>query len=346
MAKILSLSDPHYHNYKPHSTLVDGVNSRLIDVDAAMESAMELGRENGVDLFTVSGDVFHERGRIRPSVFNRAYSRFRKMAEIAPVVLDIGNHDMEDFKLGASSIDTFESIGGVYVLGGTEGYSRIEIRGLKILGIQYFHKTEEFKEVYEKALSEFLDSDIILMHQGVDDFNHDIGMPDTKLTAEYLSSLTGAWIFCGHYHTPESKGKVVNVGAPLQHTFGDEGKDRGCWITDTDECLTTFHCIESPRFVTVNKKADIVKKGVGSNGSFVRVIAKTPRTAKTLEKACFDAGAKTVTVMVDKNYTTAHEKTVAISKSPTKMIGDFCDINGRFTPHKVEILKLYEKVCA
>jgi DNA repair exonuclease SbcCD nuclease subunit len=335
------VSDPHYHNYKPHSTLVNGVNSRLLDVDNAMAAAAKLGDEKKCDIAVVTGDIFHERGRIRPSVFNRAYNRIGKMRSEYPVVLGIGNHDMEDFKLGASSIDTFESLGSVYVMGGSEGYSTLNLRGIKILGIQYFHKTEDFKETYEKALKQFPDVDILMIHQGIDDFGHK-GMPKTKITAKYLQSKTDAWIVCGHYHSPNTSGKVVNVGAPLQHTFGDEGIDRGCWIIDTDEDKATFYKLDvTPKFKTVRNKAEA--KDVDC--CFVRVVAKTPRTAKTLEKAAKAAGARTVAVQIDKDYKPAHSKTVAISSRPQNMIADFCKLEPKFAPHETQIINMYEKVC-
>lgn len=343
MAKIGAISDLHYHNYKSHSVLENGINSRCKHVDMAVEAAMRLCKDMEVDLFTCTGDVFHERGRIRPSVFNMAFNRFKQMAQVAPIAIDIGNHDMEDFRLGASSVDTFESIDRCYVFGGSDGYSRLDVRGIGIIGIQYFHKTDDFKRVFEEAIGKWGNPDIVMIHQGIDDFDHH-GIPETKITCEYLRSVTSSWVLSGHYHSPQSDGKIINVGAPLQHSFGDEGIERGCWVIDTDADKATFHPLDvTPKFVTVQSKTDISN---GVDGSFVRVVAKTPRTAKTLEKAAQAAGALSVATYVDKEYTTAHQQTVAISTNPKKMVSDFCDLVPKFKPKKDDIVSMWERVCA
>jgi len=345
--KILAISDPHYHGYKQNATMVDGVNSRLLDVDKAMTEAQELGKKLKVDAFAITGDVFHERGRIRPSVFNIAYRRLTRMAEVAPIIMSIGNHDMEAFNLCASSIDTFESINGCFVTGGSSGYSHIRLRDTKILGVQYFHKVDDFKNALEAGIESCKvtlgsSPDVILIHQGIDDFDK-TGVITTDLTTKYLTSVTDAIVLCGHYHSPGQKDKVVTVGAPLQHNFGDEGDDRGCWLIDTEAQTAEFHkLVSAPKFVTVRSKAD-VKKGV--SGSFVRVISNSPRTADTLEKAAQACGALCVSTIVDKEYTTAHEKTVAISSSPKKMMSDYIKLMPKYNPYESQIVEMWEKVC-
>ena len=42
------LSDPHFHNYKQHSSLIGGVNSRLLDISKAVEEAFHKAADLGV----------------------------------------------------------------------------------------------------------------------------------------------------------------------------------------------------------------------------------------------------------------------------------------------------------
>jgi len=268
------------------------------------------------------------------------HHRLTEMSKVCPVILSIGNHDMEDSTLGASSIDTFDAIPGVYVMGGTAGYSMLEIRDMRILGVQYFHKTEDFKRAFEAGLAEYPNPDVVMMHQGIDDFNG-TGMPDTKLTCEYIKSKTDAWVLCGHYHFPNRNGKIINVGAPLQHTFGDEGSERGCWTIDTDGGAKFYPLNVTPKFKTIRDKGDI--KDVA--GCFVRIIAKTLRSANALQKAAEDAGALFSKAVIDKEYTTAHAATVKATSDPKMMIGDFCKLVPRLEPHTDKIVAMWERVC-
>jgi hypothetical protein len=54
--KIGVMSDPHFHAYKNHSTIIDGINSRLLDVENAWKQAVnELPRSKlrGINLFVL-----------------------------------------------------------------------------------------------------------------------------------------------------------------------------------------------------------------------------------------------------------------------------------------------------
>ena len=342
---LLHISDPHFHAHKSHATIVNGSNSRLQDIKKAVYEAAKIGKSRGVEIMVISGDIFHVRGSLKTSVFNETFALFKSLArEGWNFVMIPGNHDMEDYKGGHTGIDMFETINGCYVMQG-RGFARLSLRGWDFLGIPYIHKVDEFKETFKEAHAANHDIDentVILIHQYVDEYL-DPSIPKFGLTKKWLEANTPGKVFSGHYHNPCEMGRVVNVGAPIQHNFKDEGTKRGCWINDGND--VEFIPIDvTPKFVTIESKRDLKSKGV--DGNFVRVKVKTLATAKKLRDEALDGGALDVSIQVEKKFVTAHEKTVAINADPRKMIKDYMDMfPEKFGGKENKTLEMYEKIC-
>lgn len=344
---ILVISDVQFHNFKQHSTTVGGVNSRLLQQIGAWEDAIEIGLGAGCKMLVIPGDVFEIRGQIKPSVFNRVTQLiFEALHKGLDVVSIPGNHDMEHFEAGESAIDTWDLL---YVerFGGTPQRDSAVVReprvivmgGYRIAGIPYIHNVEKFKEVFKEIGGQ--EPEITLIHQGVDDFDN-TGTLTTGLTAKWLEDHCPGRIICGHYHFPMNKGRVLNPGALVQHRFSDEGSARGCWVVYDSLDEPEFHRIKSPEFVTWRDHGATHLPKAENN--FVRVITKSVREGEKIRKTAMDAGALSVIVQVEKEFKTAHEKTVAMGK-PREMLGEYLDLEAKFNPHKAAILGLFDKVC-
>ena len=339
--KILLLGDPQFHNYKAHSTLIEGVNSRLLNIEQAWQDAIEQGVKSGCDLALVCGDIFEVRGSIRPSVYNRVFGLMQYMASQMRVVMIAGNHDMEHYRGGDTAIDAFGAIHGITVLKPPYGH---EFRGgTRIFGIPYVHRIDEFKAIYEKLCSDER-PDIIMIHQGIDDFDLTGHIPETGVTVEYLNEHKpeDAWVFSGHYHTHKVDGRIVMVGAPVQHMFSDEGQLRGYMIFDPEADRVRFHELSAPEFVTITSK----KQLPAAKGNFVRIQAKRLADANRLAAGAKDAGALSVVARVEKTFATAHEKTIKVSSNVRKMLTDYIEIMGdRYDGRGPAILKKFEEIC-
>jgi len=343
---VLVVSDIQFHTYKAHSKLIDGVNSRLLDQINAWRQAVAVGLQEGCRLFLIPGDVFEVRGNIKPSVFNRVTALLMEtMAQGFDVGIIAGNHDMEHFEAGESAIDSWS-----YLRTGSGAdfkectvFKRPglhELGGYKVLGIPYIHDTDTFRETF-KRLSELTLPEITMIHQGVDNFNSDGAYPVTGLTAEWLEAHNPGIILCGHYHRPglSQGGRVVNVGALVQHRFSDEGSDRGCWIVSEES--KRFVKIESPLFVTVNSRTHI---GPDCRGAFVRIRATSSKEAETLRKQAEEEGALSVVVEIEKEFKTAHDKTISMT-SPRKMLAEYLEMIEKYKDRKTKIIDLFDRVC-
>jgi len=341
MGKVLVVSDPHFHNHKVHSFNKEGVNSRLYFIEQAWDNAVEVGKLKGCSLMLVAGDIFHIRGFIKPSVFNRVVNLIARTAEIFPVIIIPGNHDQESYQVGESAIDSLSYVKDVYVI---KKPSALTVRGIRILGIPYIHEIEDFKLTFLSLKTEFSESessDIFLIHQGIDDFCFG-RYPETGLTSEALRSVFSGFIVAGHYHTPgkDESGRIIQSGSLVQDNFGDSGA-RGCWILDTKKQTSQFIEIESPRFLTIT---DGKAKSVSEvKDNYVRIIHKSPSTAKKIRDKCIKEGALSVVVQIEREFESFHEKTVEIS-GPRQMLESYIDIMPEYTENKEHLLSLYDRI--
>lgn len=86
-----------------------GLSSRVVDFLRRMDEMVEYARAHEVDLIIFAGDAFKTR---QPNpTFQREFAwRVRDLAELAPVVLLVGNHDLPPTALKASSIEIYDTL--------------------------------------------------------------------------------------------------------------------------------------------------------------------------------------------------------------------------------------------
>jgi len=344
--KILTISDPHFHPFQQFSEVVSGTSSRLLDVKKVFDAAVDLGVKEGCELMLIPGDIFHVRGAIRPSTINVVLDCFERAQENFPVVVIPGNHDMEDKGGRATAIDFLRTLNNVYVMGSS---SRIAIRGVSICGIPYQPSLSDFEEVV-LGMEEYLHNcNIVMIHQGVDDLA-DKGVPETGLTVKKLQEYFGkkATIIAGHYHRPVSKKNVYQIGAPLQHNFGDEGQKRGAWIFELDSennfKLAEFFPINiTPRFETVGADYESV---LASNpkkfdGAFLRVKAASSDEGK---KAVELIKPKASSIVIEREYSSVHGVVMKVG-SVQSMVKKYFEFISLPEDKAKNALNLYEEIC-
>jgi len=339
--KLLLSSDWHFHNYKSHSSLIGGVNSRLLDARMCWDQSLDIAEKEDCKGILIAGDVSHVRGNIRPSVYNMISGRFYEAVyRMFDILAIAGNHDFENFHYGETSINSLS-----YINTGIHGvtvvtYPKIEdFLGYKVGCIPYIHDTKAFFDCYDKMIT--LKPDIMLIHQGVDDFAS-ADIPRTQITVDRLSCGFDGWVFAGHYHHPGMAGgtKIVNIGAPYMQGFGDT-EEKGCWVFDGDRCI--FHPLDAPKFITVDHKRD-AGRPIDYTGAFVRLCSHDAKRAGVFAESIKAAGAASVTVVLEKEFKTAHEKTVKLS-TPRKMLADYIDLMEKYAPHKEKLLQMFDKNC-
>lgn len=108
--RVLHFADVHvgmenYGKTDPNT----GLSSRVVDFLRRMDEMVEYARDNDVDLVIFAGDAFKTRSP-NPT-FQREFAwRIQDLAELAPVLMLVGNHDLPPNALKASTIEIYETL--------------------------------------------------------------------------------------------------------------------------------------------------------------------------------------------------------------------------------------------
>jgi len=331
--KVAIFSDIHFNAFKPFATFENGENSRFLEITDAFEWVMEDAEKRNCSHGLVGGDIFHTRGALRPSIFNRVFDAINDCYFGMELLMIPGNHDMENYRGGHSAIDTFAYLARVSVVFEPMWHM---VGGMKIGCIPYIHNIDEFKKAFVQ-ITERNQPSAFLIHQGIDNFANP-GMPDLGLTVEWIREHTDKPVFAGHYHKPMERDNVFSIGSLVKHGFGDTDVPHGYRIWDTDDNSFEFVEVPGPEFVTISKASEAKE----TEGKYVRAVAKTIKQAEKLGKVATDAGAKGVVLKVDKEFKTAHDQSIALA-GPKTMLTEY--LNMKHKHEAAELLGLFDKIC-
>jgi DNA repair protein SbcD/Mre11 len=86
-----------------------GLSSRVVDFVRRLDDMVDYAREQAVDLVIFAGDAFKTRSP-NPTYQREFAWRVRDLAQLAPVVLLVGNHDLPPNALRASSVEIYDTL--------------------------------------------------------------------------------------------------------------------------------------------------------------------------------------------------------------------------------------------
>lgn len=291
-------SDVHVHNWSAFSTVLDsGINSRLeIILDELIRAAV-ITKENGGDDLIITGDLFHVRGSITPSVLNPTKDAFNKMLEsVSNIYVLTGNHDLEskDSKKITNACESLSEIPGVTVISET----LIDMNEGRLLVPWYESSSDlmaeikaRIKEIKSKGgdIADFS----LFIHAPMNDVIP--GLPDHGIDPTDLADFGFKYVFCGHYHNhKEVRANVFSVGALTHQTWGDVQSKAGSMVVSDLE-VEHFES-EAPNFVLLNLEDtpsddDEMAKLVRGNYVKLKVGSATPEEVKELREYLIGLGA-------------------------------------------------------
>lgn len=290
MSRIVIFSDLHAHPFKPYATLLpNGRNSRLQDALDCITQVREHAIAVGADLVLFGGDMFHIRKNIHVASFNLVYEEMAKFSlEKIPIAMIHGNHDQADREGDEFSVYAFGSFSTVIDKPkwlAIDGASRQDRIG--ILGVPYTEDLDHLRAIADQEAPSDVTHRIFLGH---------FGIQGAKLGADFVySNPYDAQLsdfgperfdasFLGHYHLYQQVGaakqNVHFIGAPLQHTWGDRGQERGFLIYDTETRTHEHVPLKSPKFVEMTQQdielADMAGADLCPPDSYLRIIDSLP----------------------------------------------------------------------
>lgn len=199
------------------------------------------------------GDVYHDRKSIDIDVNNLCIDIFEQLAQIIPVYIINGNHDLsKKTNKGNSSLRSLGNIDNVTVIKEPTMLQFVEGRKniAKVAAIPYLGDcNDENKELvkFDKR------ADYAFMHTDISKMKFDNGM--TIVGAVDAEKFAGK-VISGHIHKRQETDKVVYVGSPYQMSRGDIDNQKGIYklVLSTGEMLFTPN-----NYSPIFQKIDITK---------------------------------------------------------------------------------------
>lgn len=261
------VSDVHLHNWSPFSTSTDsGINSRLEIILNALREATNALKSG--DRLYITGDLFHVRGHITPSVLNPTLDLFKELIKRNIIIRIIpGNHDLESKNTSAltNAVQALESI-GCFVCNESSSFPDD-----MVVMVPWIDNLDELRAVLKglskdagKRVSEYT----LMIHAPLNDV---IPIPDHGLSPEELASLNFKRVFCGHYHHhKEFKDGIYSVGALTHQTWSDVGTLAG-FITVNDKDEVRHRETAAPKFSDFGEIEEEEDANFVCTGNYVRV---------------------------------------------------------------------------
>ena len=199
------------------------------------------------------GDVYHDRKSIDIDVNNLCIDIFEQLAQIIPVYIINGNHDLsKKTNKGNSSLRSLGNIDNVTVIKEPTMLQFVEGRKniAKVAAIPYLGDcNDENKELvkFDKR------ADYAFMHTDISKMKFDNGM--TIVGAVDAEKFAGK-VISGHIHKRQETDKVIYVGSPYQMSRGDIDNQKGIYKL----VLSTGEMIFTPNdYSPIFQKIDITK---------------------------------------------------------------------------------------
>lgn len=206
---ILFIGDPHIQP------------SNVTEIDKLEKSLESIIEKYQPEIIIVGGDILHEHERLHTLAMNRAISFIKYLSNFVKVYCLVGNHDLinnQQFLSKNHWMTHLEHLKNVTVV---ESAQEISINDKKIVMVPYVYPGR-FEEAIKVSDIDYEDAMCIFAHQE---------FKGCKMGA-IVSEIGDKWneenplVVSGHIHDNQRPQKnIYYPGTPLQHSFGDSGKN-------------------------------------------------------------------------------------------------------------------------
>ncbi|AVE44185.1 metallophosphoesterase [Acinetobacter baumannii] len=304
-------SDSHHHNWSAFShTTANGINNRLEGcLNEVRRLAAEVKSAGGNTIYH-TGDLFHVRGQIAPSVLNPTLDVYRQLIEEGFIIRILaGNHDLEDRHVTrtGSAVTALEGIGCQIVNKPTF------FNDDRVVMIPWIESVKGLKDEIEKAKKhiesmpsppplrsmESISDWTLMIHAPVDGVI--AGLPEHGLTASDLEQYGFKLVFSGHYHHHKQLSETVySVGALAHYTWSDVGHKAGFLVVNNTD--VRWYKSHLPAFVEIDGSMDELDIQAVVPGNYVRAKIKIVKQIEIeqFRKYLTDIGAQGVTIIASK----------------------------------------------
>lgn len=232
--KVVVFTDIHFglrHNSKEH-------NQDCLDF---LDWLIETAREHGAETCIFMGDWHHHRSNINILTLDYTMQALRKLnASFKKCYVMVGNHDL--FYREKREIHS--------MVVGTEFPNIVLVDSPVVLdnvALIPWLVEEEWKEVAN------IESKYLFGHLELPGFkmNAQVEMPDHgELNSTHFEHQD--YVFSGHFHKRQTKGKINYIGNPFGHNYSDVWDfERGAMFLEWDKEPVFLDYESGPRFITI-----------------------------------------------------------------------------------------------
>lgn len=316
--KFIAYGDFHAHLFTDFAEVdTETGNSRFTQQLEALRFMNNYCVENDISLTLFAGDMYHKRKAVDQTVKNRIRDEVKRFGQFGIwTVMIPGNHDQVDNSdFPQHSLHSFRELEKVVLLDRFDPYflpwEIAEGEEAFIYPVPYSKNAEMVKQEinryaeHAKARPEV--PHILLGHLGVSGAYVGKGsyaMADAFTVSDLHPEAFNFGVF-GHFHKRQQLGgheHYFYTGSPLQHSFNDEGEDKGFYVCDTTTGKAEFVAIPAPQFITVKvkKAADIKRVKKELEGNFLRIQVEAEHVDKLVSELPDEAKFR---IEVQKEYT-------------------------------------------
>jgi DNA repair exonuclease SbcCD nuclease subunit len=282
--KLAVFSDLHAHTFKDFDSVTDLTGSQRLDnIVSTLEYIRDDCYKRDIKHVLFAGDMFHIRSKVNTVVYNAIYDTIKSFKHFGIEIIAIaGNHDQNDNSdVPAHSLHTFNDLPGVTVYGNNNiHFLEHEGERVDIYCVPYSKNAQRTKDWIDSLDILTLNSHRICMfHLGID--GGFVGKGNYPMAdafkIEDLRPDFFKYIIGGHFHKHQFLGghpHAFYTGAPIQHSFSDEGEDKGYFIIDTSKRYDVqFVPVPNPKFITMSA-TDVLNEDmmtIADAGHYVRL---------------------------------------------------------------------------
>lgn len=242
----LIFSDLHADLYKAFVTVTEqGISSRLLQQIEVIREVKRIARRHRVSHIFFLGDLFNSQAStIDKFLYNAIFFMVQSVAEVAPLYLLVGNHDI------IKQINIFTPFTPIPNVNVIEQSTTIDLEGRSIDLVPW--------QGQWAAPS----GDYCFGHFGIKGatINNNQTVFTVEEQIEPASLKDYKLVLAGHFHTRQQVGEhLYHIGSVMAQSFKDTTEDRGCWLVNPETDTLKFIPIRSPKFYTmeINDEKDM-----------------------------------------------------------------------------------------
>lgn len=227
--RALFVADVHAGNQLPWAVKDPSslITDRLLDIMDVLTQMTTYANEHMIIDVWILGDLIDKR-LVDAATLKLVTAKLMDMKAQGLVVrLVPGNHEAGDAVGRHFTLDAFHDM-GFWVAGIDDATDQISVihplPGFEVVAMPYLpaHRAMQIAEAGR-------DFNLMLLHQTIKGGMVGGWVSPDGLEPEALVA-TANQVFSGHFHSPQSIiDRVHYMGAPVQHSFADEGDQRGFW---------------------------------------------------------------------------------------------------------------------